>query len=442
MSLFGNNDVSPLMAEEQADERPTLGGGTYTTSNIPMSNLDLEEQSPLERLIARSTSDQRGDDFSNIPPEQNPFVAGHHTNTSSNSTPFMISIERGRPSFLTLTAGTLCILQIGFVWSSFLSSSWFDTHLLLSVSLPVVHTDTDQLLHSTSLATLLSDLFSAEEQTAAMFVIITALILPCLFSVSGPVWTMGDRKDQDKVGSSLTLLSLARWRRENGERYPRRFIEYILRISLCVFFFLCILDIGTSSIEMNNSNTRFTVTNQMQGGLASYTLGMTCALIVVMVLRIGETNFHTHCTSLLQDGMRRAPPNQAFQLPWNIMSSSNDHQDADEMHTPLLDNDNNGHQNVISSMQIDTETVDENCLPFWKRVILYELAAMSTLLWLPSLFLPLFELTYAGIISGKCGRLSIFCVSLPHFIYRIIQLTDVGPSYDLIQISWEKYHFQ
>ncbi|KAG7353866.1 hypothetical protein IV203_003221 [Nitzschia inconspicua] len=445
--------TSPLMAEE--GEVTTLGNTTTTTMAMMMME-DEDHQSPLERLIARSTLEaQRGGDvvdFDTMNPvgmmrynnnNHNSVFGGvgvgmrnfNHPNYESSATTESTAVSR-RPSLLTLFAVTGCLLQVGFVWSSFMAPSWFDTHLLLSISLHVINKDTDQLLHSTSLATLLSDLNGANEGMAAMFLIVTALVIPCLFSVAGPLWTWQDRIEQDQLlfqSNSLSLASLARWTRHRSLTYsPRRFLEYIMRISLSIFFLLCIMDVGTSSIEMNNiNNTQFTLINQMQGGLACYTIGMTCALVVIVLLRISESNFHDHCWSLLSqqqptssdDAFRQsAPPHQAFQLPWNILPSIGGAmmEAQEELEAPLL-GISNGSENstvaattpspqdhALSCMQIETGQQGATCdldsstgsrLSCWKRAVLYELAIFATVFWIPALFLPLFELSYGGIIS-------------------------------------------
>jgi hypothetical protein len=425
--MFGNNSKkrnngsSPLMAEEETGDAPTLGQSSAATSNLFGGGLssamdDLEDQSPLERLIARSTLEQRGN-F--IPPESMGDTAifrleGAGGGPGGNH-PFDASVittsGSPKPSLLTLCAATCWVLQIGFVWSSFLAPSWFDTHLLLSVSTAIINKDGDQLLHSTSLASLLSDLNGADEGPAAMFLIVTSLILPCLFFVVGPMWTFQDRKEQDLLlTSSLSLANLIRWKRQHSVWYsPRRFLEYILRVSFAIFFLLSIIDIGTSSIEMNNSSTKFTLINQLQGGLACYTLGMTCALVATVLLRAEEINFYEHCSCLLQqhdeDSRTSAPPNNAFSLPWNIVHHNSTLVEAEEeLQAPLLDNMDVTHPNAVSSMQIDATPSDDgelgsSGLPLWKRALLYELAIGATVLWVPALFMPLFELSYGGIIS-------------------------------------------
>jgi hypothetical protein len=438
--MDGNNHhTSPLMAEE--GEATTLGAH----NNIIIAALqeDDDHQSPLERLIARSTIEQQqhgsgggGVDMM-MRRDDSVFGGGGILNDGSNNEAARRPNHQhheSKPSVLTLCALTGCLLQVGFVWSSFMAPSWFDTHLLLSVSLHIINKDTDQLLHSTSLASLLSDMNGADEGMAAMFLIVTSLVLPCLFSVLGFVWTVQDRNEQDQLlQSSASLVLLARWRREHNVWYsPRRCLEYCMRISLCIFFLLCIMDIGTSSIEMNNNNTQFTLINQMQGGLACYTVGMASALVVIVLLRISETACYDHCRSLLlqnDDASRRsAPPHQAFQfLPWNMLpgTTTTVTEAQEELEAPLLlgnwdvsnNNNNNSSNNAgapttplqdhaVESMQIETrqdssasEANEVAGLACWKRALLYELAIGATVFWIPALFLPLFELSYGGIIS-------------------------------------------
>jgi hypothetical protein len=190
------------------------------------------------------------------------------------------------------------------------------------------------------------------------------------------------------------------------------------------------MDIGISSIAINYNNTQFTLINQIQGGLACYTIGVTCALVVIVLLRISEHMFHDQCWRLLQqhDDASRcfAPPTQAFQLPWNLIPGiSNTVTTAEaqeELEAPLLGNfdvrnTNNlsvaatttttrQQEHAVSSMQIEIrqESIEDigsttPRMSCWQRAVLYELSILSTVFWIPALFLPLFELSYAGLIS-------------------------------------------
>lgn len=469
---------SPLLADDGVDGLPTLGDGGHgiTTTSSGIVAVDFD-QSPLERLIAQSTSEQRGDLFRphRDDGDDSDFFRQH--NVDPNDEGVVISVRNvdddddddndttNRPSLVTLIAGNLCLLQVGFVWASFLSSSWFDTHLMVTLALPLIKRDTDQLLHSTTLASLLSDLLGAEEHWAATFLIVTSLIVPCLSCVCGPAWTMGDHEaTKDQVRQQY---GGRRWHYRSPRRHdvtwmsPRLFLEWAMRLTLTVFFLLCVLDVGTSSIEIDSNNTRFVLNNQIQSGLACFVVGVTCSISIIMLLRMAKTSSIPPTGSNINEMGRpyrtrqnypvmdsgtpfaasnridtTAPPNRAFQLPWNIRASNTgddtfdiqEQSEHQELQTPLLGSSWDGEMTPpidnatrhtplrqlpirrhMDAMQLETMPADVDVrfsMPFWKRAVIYELAAASTLLWLPALFLPLFELTYSGIVSDFMPEVS------------------------------------
>jgi hypothetical protein len=175
------NDAKPtslLVTGEEGNGVPALGG----------THLESEEyQSPLERLIAHSTSEQRGDSLGISGHNGNNLMVGSNVATPSHQTeriivwsPISISSHsfKTKPSLVTLGACMCCLLQMGFVWASFLSPSWLETRLYLSISLPSVQIEPDnsQLLHTTTLGSLLGDLLGADQHWAGEFLTLSRIM--------------------------------------------------------------------------------------------------------------------------------------------------------------------------------------------------------------------------------------------------------------------------
>lgn len=452
---------SSLLAQDGPDQLPSLGGGG---GGLGMTDLE-DQRSPLEELIARSSEEQRlgqffggsatlDDDDNNNGTFRTHTSNNFTTTTATTVAAFRLdtAVDDGEldgdsnvdgdgdnqyaySPYATLAAGTLCLLQAGLVWGSFLSTSWFDTHLLLTVELPVVKTVTDEILHSTTLASLLSDLLSADQQWAATALMVTSLIVPCLSCVCGPYWTVTDRKDAQEEATRRRLFGTRSGRSRPHLHFhngcwellsPRLFVEYTLRVSFVAFFLLAILNVGTSSMEINTNMTRFVVNNRIRGGLASYALGMTSALLVILILRAAKQR-NTSSPDQPQEqsppvgSSANAPPYQAFQLPWRIANNDNilnslqlqsDRED-EGLQTPLLTAENSIGNYLLQPQPLQetggaqVQSVSPSMLPFWKRAILYEFGTLSTLLWFPALFLPLFELTYDGIIADFMTEVSL-----------------------------------
>lgn len=162
--MANENTTSLLVTEEEGSGVPALGGTDSGGAHI-MESEDF--QSPLERLIAHSTSEQRGDSFGDaLTNHESPLEA-----TGINMLWSPISEQQAletKPSLITLLACVCCLLQTGFVWASFLSPSWLETRLYLSIPLPSIRIDTgkSQLLHTTTMGSLLGDLLGAEQHWA------------------------------------------------------------------------------------------------------------------------------------------------------------------------------------------------------------------------------------------------------------------------------------
>ncbi len=154
-TMATTNTTSLLAGEEEEGVAPALGG----TANP--ESLSDDFQSPLERLIAHANAEQQSHEFGTTPgpPRINSW--------SPNNTPTPLALGT-KPPLITLAACVCCLLQTGFVWASFLSKSWLETRLYLSVSLPHIKIDLDQsqLLHTTTLGSLLGNLLSAKQHWA------------------------------------------------------------------------------------------------------------------------------------------------------------------------------------------------------------------------------------------------------------------------------------
>lgn len=380
---------SPLLAREEDTETPALGG----------TQAGDVEQSPLERLIAQSTSEQ-AQSVSFLLDEPLDHAPG----------PLLVqqpSITQSAGSSLaTVAAGSLCLCQAGLVWASFLSTSWFDTHLIISVPwqqeyFPFLNNALDQLLRSTTLASLLSTFVGAEQHWASITLLASSLILPCLCMILLPAWTVGDHQERLAIRPTASKTC----------QLPRAFFEYMIRLSLLAFFLLALLDVGTSSIDMVNHGSKFSIVNRTRGGLVCYTIGVFCALGVVVILRFSKGGQNEYTTShpspsenVYSRRSPRAPPNRAFQLPWQIVANET----SPEQQQPLLTRSSNSedarltsnYSGQVESMQIEQGVEEVPSMSFYKKMILFEFAIISTLLWLPALFLPLFKLHYGGLVSA------------------------------------------
>jgi hypothetical protein len=379
---------SSLLAREEDTEAPSLG---------PF-HVELE-QSPLERLITQSSSEQAAQNALNFSLDQ--AEPRRHSAPPFHPLPrSSLATRTTGASVITVVAGTFSLLQIGLVWGSFLSSSWCDTYLRVSIGwqrqyLPLLNEFTDTLIESTTLASILSTLNGAEQHGAFLLLLLTSLAMPCLCMLLGPTWTMGDHNDR--------LLQ-----RRQSCLAPRAIFELLLRFSFLIVFLLMILDVGISSIRLVGQDTNLIILNSSRGGLVCFTLGMCCALMSMLVLRVTRKDLapielssnaaNNNNSSSSSSSSIRVPPKRAFQLPW---LRSRDHVSR-EQSEPLLQEDELLEPTTpaeMEAMQLETPTYSQQELSFCQKVILYEVGGSAILLWFPALYLPLLRLSFSGLAS-------------------------------------------
>lgn len=372
MTSTSDKKPLPLLSENQ-ENGPLLGGSSAV------------EQSPLEQLILQSTSEQAA--ASSVPffIDENDDVEGANAMVEVEA-PQSLSPEKVHQiTKTTLIAGTFCLLHVCLVWASFFSNAWFDTHLMITVGTGTpFEFSTDQVLQRTTLASLLSLLMNANQQWPAMFLVLTCLIFPCLCMILCISWTYGDYQEALKVvprrlqlASHVDLLGFD----------PRILAEQILiRVGFLAFFLLAILDIGTSSLALDDHNDSvFLVTNRSLGGLACYVLGITCAMGVVVVLRFASQKpFRSRDPQQESIQAPPAPPDQAFE----------------DLRRPLLQDEEEAGGFVAEVPQNVTGDPSTTRLAKWKRIIAYEFGVLAVILWLPAFFLPLFRLSFDGLVAS------------------------------------------
>ncbi|KAL3940025.1 MAG: hypothetical protein SGBAC_005354 [Bacillariaceae sp.] len=389
----------PLLATDQYSETPDLG---------PAQG-DLEP-SPLERLIQQSTSEQQQQqqqqqstsEQQGQGEEAQSYSSSRHFFLEEGPTSFSIAPPAALPQtsasmFLTLGAASLCLLHTGLVWASFLSSAWFETHLRFTVDW--LDGTKDTLLHTSTLSSLLSEFLAADLLAAAVALLMTSLVLPCVSMLLTSGWTISDHKD--RANTTPTTGSTQPFRRS------RPTVEWMLRFSLSTVFGLSILDVATVSIDLVGNGSDLRIVNRTSNGLVCYTLGMALALVVIGVLRWAKTKSKMHVlapstnnnTSRIEGATApsplHAPPNHAFQLPWTrSLDSASSNNLADQIE-PLLP--------ISESSEATTMVrLGPNAfarLPTWKRIVLYETSLGATFLLMPALFLPLFSIHFGGLAS-------------------------------------------
>jgi hypothetical protein len=117
----------------------------------------------------------------------------------------------------------------------------------------------------------------------------------------------------------------------------------------------------------------------------------------------------------------RVPPAWAFQLPWQVNTNDRYYyaEESAQQTQPLLE-DADLLEEIQTNLNMHIQPTCIQGLSYWQRAVVYEVGGMATLLWLPAMLLPLFEIEYEGLASEFMAQVS-FQVSfweIPAVLYQ------------------------
>jgi hypothetical protein len=329
---------SPLLASDDDAGTPLLSSGPVIE----------EEESQLALLMRRPSQVPLDDAPSQeLPPQQ-----------------------RLELSLITILAGSLTLLQCGLLWGSFLSNSWTETHLRASVDwLDRFPTHTDTILQTLDLGSLLSILRASHEYALLVMVIVTAVVIPCLGIIANPM----------AIANHYTTFQESRW------------FDVVWRFSFFIIWILVLLDLCTSFVVLEWTDTLLEVYNCMKSGMLSYLLGMTAAVLVVVSLRYdGQRQKQESSRQLIQ---ARIPPAAAFRYPWPSSEESDEN-------AQVTSRDRRYRKMNICFIQ--------------------QLGMTAAVLLIPSFSLPLMHVHYSGLAAEFMSETSqeLFLFTLPWLLWH------------------------
>jgi hypothetical protein len=325
---------------------------------------------------------------------------------------------------VTIIAGTLSMMHAGFVWGSYMAGSWSDTHLTVVVAwqkeyLPALNDLTDTVIRSTNLASLLQDLATAQQYLLVGALWVTSLLLPCFFVILSPTWIVGDYQNSFSLERRMRT-----WQ-------ARGFFETAMRFTFLLLFVLILLDLATAVIELHWTETVVNVRNRALGGLAAYVTAMASAVGVILVLRSpgtgGDYSFTTSGNGDFpgqrQGATIRSPPPQAFQHPWRLVDGPS--MSVLEEEPEPRPNAQRRAPDVSSTPELVEETASvlsstrPTKLSFGRKVLVFQIGLLTAVMWIPSLYLPLFRISYAGLAREfmSASSLKIFLWQIPALLW-------------------------
>lgn len=316
---------TPLLASDEGDTPPSLSNGPITE----------EESSSGLVFSLLGARHEETDQFEPVPSQNAEIVQEE---------------EPGPRAFFTILSGALALLHVGFVWGSYLASSWSDTHIAISINW-FSRNGADTIVRTTDLGSALSIFYQAHRYVMVAFLVVTCLVIPCLGMLSHPL----------RGGASLIQQS-------------REFtcMELAMRFALGVVYVFSVLDLSTSFIELEWTDTRIELYNRWRGGLVSFVVGTSASMVLATVFRV------RHCRALKRS-RQRVPPASAFQFFHNSNGTA---------YTLVSDNAANQESN-------DQES-NTGCT---RKVLTWEFGLLAIILLVPTMTLPLMHVSYSGLAA-------------------------------------------
>ena len=173
---------TPLLASQDViDSEPLLSSGPYIEAE--------DDPSPLERIISESAGTTQ---LVVLRLDRPAPTLLRPTLERSNDVRFLVSI----------LAGSFWLLHCSLVWGSYVTNSWSDTHLRVSVDWSFFpNSGVDLVLRSMNLASIFVMLKTAQDELLIWLVFLSALVVPCLMTLLFPMWICNDERSASRCQS-------------------------------------------------------------------------------------------------------------------------------------------------------------------------------------------------------------------------------------------------
>jgi hypothetical protein len=288
-------------------------------------------------------------------------------------------------SFLTVLIGSLTIIQAGLLWASFLSTSWLQVHVVVTNIIFAPPLDT--IVRNLDLGSMVSMLVSIGQTMAVGFLAITTIIIPCCAMIAQPM-TVLERHAAVVSGGTFDAKST---------------MLNFVRFGFLIVYIVLILDLSTSSIELNLVDSKIAVQNRIGSGLVFYMIGMTMAVVSAKLLTVATVSEVPTVGSMnvMEEGYMRV-------LEEELEERGEETTNAQEFDA------------------LDARHNDAWCGCSY-RLIMFESAVLSIILAIAAFALPLFQVSYQGVASDFLSQ-----TTLEVHITDLVQPPQ-GPAHAILQ---------
>jgi len=481
MDAAGDDAETPLL-QGDLDNRPCLSSGP------PVHSCDDDGDGEFARLIGQSSTAlllaaNGGNDDPSHPLHALARRYEDNRAAATRTTRETTAAPRRSRYWIIAGAGTCSLLHLGFIWGSYVADAWTRAYVTVRIGDAATATTTlttagddveygydddytsriivhhSWLLRSNSLASFLQDLNNHFWAMSVLWA--TCLLLPCAFMIASPSWILLDyysRSSDYEYDVASKRPNHKRIRAIDG----RSCLELAIRLALMVVFVILLLDLMAYFVGLNWTDTSIVVRNNPAGGFACFVIGISAALLFIIIMRHGHTlGFGDHVDSqerpfqsspLFSASAIHSPPPHAFRHGRNptrtrqrqrgsnrrsdVTSTGGEEADEEEVSMSVLE-ENAGtpprerqsstpprRRHRPESPPSTPELVEEEhvqeaeamlgqdssgrfsfpCPPrisFCIKVLVYQSGLLATVFWMPSMHLPLLSFKYSGLLTAR-----------------------------------------
>jgi hypothetical protein len=335
---------TPLLVSDEPNVVPSLSGG---------GSIDPDANSQLTLMLRESSS----------PPSNATLLLNNDIAISVRAS--LRRVPLTTVSFVTILSGSLIIIQIGLLWGSFLSSSWLQIHLV-ATQISWLTPTLDTMLKNLDLGEMMNVFCQTQDKASVAILAMTTILVPCLAMIAQPL-TILERH-------SAVLL--------NQTYEAKSMVNYWIRFGFLVTFCVIVFDLCSSYVQINWEDSQVMVQNRVGPGLLAYTIGLTIAVSVAMMLRLSHVKEEALVVSVgpaveeFEQGYMRVLEEEA-----EATSTSPEEEDPTE-----------------DEIMLHLESTPARCCSY--RLLIFEAAVLSISFGIVSFFLPLFHVSYEGVAAA------------------------------------------
>jgi hypothetical protein len=332
---------------------------------------------------------------------------------------------------VTIFAGSLATLQIGFVCQSYISTDWAETILqirILPSSLFLTTTTTTIQSTNLNLASLLGTLDESRQPIVAVYVWITSLLIPCFCMVLSPSWIVADHQKRNReeaiMGSPRPANALF-----------RDVMEMTVRWAFTVVYMVMGLAVASQYLKFQwtaGITTMVAIHHRIMPGFVSFLVGISAALATIVLLRlqkpmVSDSSFISSSTTTVLSANTDATTTfvEPYRMQPSLFPSNHNHRNNNnnlQIHPPppppeedeqsavmrVLEEQLLLHTTSTAPVQPPPTTVtttnagttQRTRFPsFFQLLLVFQLGLLSLLLWFPAMLIPFVNLRYSGIAA-------------------------------------------